>query len=35
MTLAIIAAPTARVGQLCWPTLALDARVKRNVMQAF
>jgi hypothetical protein len=35
MTLAIIAAPTAREGQLCWPTAALAARVKRIVMRAF
>jgi hypothetical protein len=35
MTLAIITASTAREGQLCWPTAALAARVKRNGMQAF
>jgi hypothetical protein len=35
MTFAIIAAPTAREGQLCWPTAVLAARVKRNEMQAF
>jgi hypothetical protein len=35
MTLAIISAPTARKCQLCWPTAALAARVKPNVMQAF
>jgi hypothetical protein len=34
MTLAMIATPTARAGQLGWPTAALAARVKRNVMQA-
>jgi Magnesium chelatase, subunit ChlI len=34
MTLAIIAAPTAREGQLSWLTAALASRVKRNVMQA-
>jgi hypothetical protein len=35
MTLAIIAAPIAREGQLCWPTAAVAALIKRNVMQAF
>jgi hypothetical protein len=35
MTLAIIATPTAREGHLCWPTAAVAARVKLNVMQAF
>jgi hypothetical protein len=35
MTLAIIAAPTAREGQLSWPTAALAARMKLNVTQAF
>jgi hypothetical protein len=35
MTLAIIAGPTAREGQLFWPTAAVAAQVKRNVMQAF
>jgi len=35
MTLAIIASLSVEEGQLSWPTAAVAARVKRNVMQAF
>jgi hypothetical protein len=35
MTLATIAASTAREGQLSWPMAAVAAWMKRNGMQAF